>query len=538
MGFAVSILNLILASTISLLAFGLGIIVFLKNKGSWINRSFGIFSLGATIWILSAYLSDLPQLSSFSLYFNRLIFAGLSLMLAGFFHFCFLFPSEKKPSKFFLNFIYSIGTILVFLSFFTPFIIKGIVFKEWGTDLITGPLFPFFIGFSFICSLGVVKIFLEYRKAASLQKIQIQYLFLGLFLFTLINIFIHIFLPGIRGGREFYQIGNYSTLFLIGFTAYAIVTRQLFDIRVILTEILVGVIAIILFIQMMVAGPLWLKILNGVVFILFCLFGYFLIKTTIKEIEMRKEVEKLSQAKSEFISIASHQLRTPLTAIKGYISMVLEKSYGKPPEKMEKPLENIYASNERLIKLVNDLLNLSRLEAGKIEFNPELTSLKELVSGIIQELRINVEKKGLYIKIVKPSEPLPKIMLDRDKIRQVILNIIDNAIKYTKEGGITVNLEKLNSEEQIKVSDTGEGMDEKEIQSLFQIFSRATAGTQLHTEGAGIGLYVARQFVEMHGGKIWAESLGKGKGSTFIVRLPIQLSPKLLKSKTRTIINK
>ncbi|PIV12710.1 MAG: hypothetical protein COS47_01115, partial [Candidatus Nealsonbacteria bacterium CG03_land_8_20_14_0_80_36_12] len=146
MGFAVSILNLILASTISLLAFGLGIIVFLKNKGSWINRSFGIFSLGATIWILSAYLSDLPQLSSFSLYFNRLIFAGLSLMLAGFFHFCFLFPSEKKPSKFFLNFIYSIGTILVFLSFFTPFIIKGIVFKEWGTDLITGPLFPFFIG--------------------------------------------------------------------------------------------------------------------------------------------------------------------------------------------------------------------------------------------------------------------------------------------------------------------------------------------------------------------------------------------------------
>jgi len=218
--------------------------------------------------------------------------------------------------------------------------------------------------------------------------------------------------------------------------------------------------------------------------------------------------------------------------------MVLEKSYGKPPEKMEKPLENIYASNERLIKLVNDLLNLSRLEAGKIEFNPELTSLKELVSGIIQELRINVEKKGLYIKIVKPSEPLPKIMLDRDKIRQVILNIIDNAIKYTKEGGITVNLEKLNSEEQIKVSDTGEGMDEKEIQSLFQIFSRATAGTQLHTEGAGIGLYVARQFVEMHGGKIWAESLGKGKGSTFIVRLPIQLSPKLLKSKTRTIINK
>jgi signal transduction histidine kinase len=300
----------------------------------------------------------------------------------------------------------------------------------------------------------------------------------------------------------------------------------------------VGVIAILLLVQAVTATN-WLEFgWKFIIFLVFLYFGYLLIKSVILEIQRRQEIEKIDKAKSEFISIASHQLRTPLTAVKGYISMILDGTYGQLAEKQAKPLENVYQSNERLIRLVNDLLNLSRLDAGKIEFSPELISLEEMVSDIIEELRINAEKKGLYIKMVKPQEPLPKIMVDQDKLRQVILNIVDNAIKYTKEGGVTFELKKLDEQEEIKVSDTGEGMDEKELNSLFQMFSRATAGTQLHAEGAGLGLYVARQFIEMHEGKIWAESPGKSRGSTFYIQLPIHLSLKLLKSKTRTIINK
>ena len=215
--------------------------------------------------------------------------------------------------------------------------------------------------------------------------------------------------------------------------------------------------------------------------------------------------------------------------------MILEGTYGQLAEKQTRPLENVYQSNERLIRLVNDLLNLSRLDAGKIEFSPTLASLEEMVSSIVEELRINAERKGLYMKMIKPSESLPKIMADQDKLRQVILNITDNAIKYTKEGGITLELKKLDEREEVRVSDTGEGIDKEELNSLFQMFSRATAGTQLHAEGTGLGLYVARQFIEMHGGKIWAESKGKGKGSAFIIQLPIKLDPKLLKEKTKTI---
>ncbi|MBM3258047.1 MAG: GAF domain-containing sensor histidine kinase, partial [Candidatus Nealsonbacteria bacterium] len=235
-----------------------------------------------------------------------------------------------------------------------------------------------------------------------------------------------------------------------------------------------------------------------------------------------EELQKLDKVKSEFVSIASHQLRTPLTAVKGYISMMLEKDYGNPPEKMQLPLKNIYTSNERLIKLVNDLLNVSRIEAGRIEIKKESFSLEEIVKSIIEELKGLAEKKGIYLKLEKPRKSLPNISADKDKIRQTIVNIIDNAIHYTVKGGIVIKIEEYGNKLRISIKDTGEGMTKTELSCLFESFSRGKAGTKLWTEGAGLGLYVTKKFIELNKGKIWAESTGKNKGSTFYIELPIK----------------
>jgi len=253
-------------------------------------------------------------------------------------------------------------------------------------------------------------------------------------------------------------------------------------------------------------------------------------KTLEREVEKRtkelkdayEELKKLDKAKSEFISIASHQLRTPLTAIKGYISMMREKIYGKPPEKMERPLENIYTSNERLIKLVNDLLNVSRIEAGRMEMKLEKSSLEEIITSVVEELKNVAKEKNIYLKWEKPKKPLPKISVDKDKIRQVIMNVADNAIRYTEHGGVIIKCKMKNEKCEIEVSDTGVGLTKYELSKMFESFSRGAAGTRLYTEGVGLGLYVARRFVEMHKGKIWAESKGKDKGSTFYIELPIK----------------
>lgn len=238
--------------------------------------------------------------------------------------------------------------------------------------------------------------------------------------------------------------------------------------------------------------------------------------------EAYEELKKLDRAKTEFVSIASHQLRTPLTAIKGYISMMLENTYGKPPAKMKRPLENIFASNERLIRLVNDLLNISRIESGKTEIVLEKDSLEETVSSVVEELKASANEKRISLVFKKPKKPLDKIMMDKFKLRQVILNLIDNAIRYTVKGEISVEIRKTDSKAILSVSDTGEGMTKEEIDHLFESFSRGKAGNRLWTEGAGLGLYVAKKFVDMHNGKIWAESKGKDKGSTFFVELPIK----------------
>lgn len=525
--------------------------VYFSDRKQKLNQLFALLVVSTITWVNFGRFANLVSEPELAFLFIKLTFTIASFWFPIYYYFVENISADKDRSHFLDKAVFLTGGALSLITISTGLVVKDITFEQWGVNpILGGGRIIFYSIIAGLTILIIIRLIKKYLSAKEEDRLRIQYFLVGTLIYAIFNIFFNVILPAIRGDYQYYQFGNYSIIFLLAFTAFAIVRRQLFGIKVVLTALLVALIAILLLLNtLFFTESTPFQILNGVIFLVFLFFGYYLIRSVQMEIKRRQEMEelslqlraanveldKLSKTKSEFLSIASHQLRTPLTAIKGYISMMVEKIYGKPPEKMKKPLENVYNSNERLIRLVNDLLNLSRLDAGKIDFSPELTSLEEMVSGIVEELKINAEKKGLYVKIMKPSEPLPKIMVDQGKLRQVILNIVDNAIKYTKEGGITLELKKLNGQEEVRVSDTGEGMDERELNSLFQMFSRATAGTQLHTEGAGIGLYVARQFAEMHGGKIWAESPGKGKGSTFVIQLPIKLDSKLLKGKTKTI---
>jgi signal transduction histidine kinase len=231
------------------------------------------------------------------------------------------------------------------------------------------------------------------------------------------------------------------------------------------------------------------------------------------------ELQKLDKAKSDFISIASHQLRTPLSAIKGFTSMILEGSYGRITKVVRDKLEKTYESAERLIRLVNDLLDLSHMEGGKMEFNFIKVDLAAMAQSVVEELKIQADKKKLKLELAGPEKEL-WVWADEQKLRQVVINLIDNAVKYTDKGSVKVLLEEKGDQVQMSVGDTGMGMRPEEIANLFQKFMRGPNAPRLHTEGAGIGLYVAKQLIEAHHGRIWAESEGEGKGSTFFIKLP------------------
>ncbi|PIR90402.1 hypothetical protein COU04_00045, partial [bacterium (Candidatus Gribaldobacteria) CG10_big_fil_rev_8_21_14_0_10_33_41] len=245
------------------------------------------------------------------------------------------------------------------------------------------------------------------------------------------------------------------------------------------------------------------------------------------------ELKKLDEAKMEFLSIASHQLRTPLTVIKGYLSIILDGDYGKIPEKVQEKMKDVYLSSERLIKLVNDLLSATRIETGKMELKLKKAPIEPIIEQAIKELEIKVKEKNLYLRFEKPpkesklptgqaKKQLPEMLIDSEKIKEAIYNIIDNSIRYTQKGGITIKCKMQNSKCKIEVSDTGTGLTEDELSKLFESFSRGAVGSRLYSEGVGLGLYIARKFIEMHNGTIRAESEGKGKGSSFCIELAMK----------------
>ncbi len=233
------------------------------------------------------------------------------------------------------------------------------------------------------------------------------------------------------------------------------------------------------------------------------------------------QLKKLDVAKSEFISIASHQLRTPLTVIKGYLSMIQQKDFGEVPEKLANPLDKVFKSTLRIIGLVEDLLNVSRIESGRMKYDFEMVDPDALATEVFEELEQHAKSRGLQFTYVKPTKKIPALKLDRNKVREVFMNLMDNALKYTEKGFVTVQLEKLDGHVRFSVKDSGRGIAPDEMPELFQKFSRAKGVQLVHTEGTGLGLYIAKKIMQKHHAKIWAESEGNGKGSSFIIEFKV-----------------
>lgn len=227
-----------------------------------------------------------------------------------------------------------------------------------------------------------------------------------------------------------------------------------------------------------------------------------------------QRLKELDETKDDFISMASHQLRTPLTSIKGYLSLVLEGDAGKLNATQAKMLRQAFSSSQRMVFLITDLLNISRLKTGKFVIEPSPVDLSMLAQEEVEQLKEVAEIKQITLTYTKPAW-FPKLMLDETKIRQVIMNFIDNAIYYTPVGGyIDVRLTEKPSTVELRVSDNGIGVPRSEQPHLFTKFYRATNARRARPDGTGLGLFMAKKAVTAQGGSIIFSSQ-EGRGSTF-----------------------
>lgn len=418
----------------------------------------------------------------------------------------------------------------------------------------------YYYGFGLIVFLwNLIILFMGYRRSDEAFRRQILTFGVGVELF-LLSFFTTGYIASIlmEDSFEIEFISLFFMTFFMGVLGYMIVKFKAFNIKVFGAQALVVSLFILIASQFaFIQNPIN-RILTGITLFLVSVFGYNLTKSVRREIEQKEalaqandeinerknqlqrisdhlananaKLKELDNAKSEFVSIVAHQLQSPPTTIKGYSTLLLDGTYGDLSEDQKDILHKIFNANEQQVAFVDDLLNVSRLESGRVTFDFERCQLQDICQEVMDNLFVKAKDKGLYLEFTKTTHPVPEIKVDKKKIREAISNLVDNAIKYTKKGGVNLSLKLCSLGEEkcirgshlrIMVSDTGIGIPTEEMPRLFSKFSRGKDVKRLNAGGTGLGLYVVKMIVEGNRGKVWVESDGEGKGSRFIIELPV-----------------
>ena len=240
------------------------------------------------------------------------------------------------------------------------------------------------------------------------------------------------------------------------------------------------------------------------------------------------EQRKQEKQRADFISTASHEMRTPVAAIEGYLALALNEKVSKIDEKAKSYLEKAHASTEHLGKLFQDLLTSAKAEDGRLTSHPTIVNISEFITQLVEDLKFSAEKKGLALEMQTSSlpqgaqkniAPVYYAKVDPDRLREVVTNLFDNAVKYTEVGKITIGITGNAEVVQFSITDTGHGIPKADIPHMFQKFYRVDNSATRTIGGTGLGLFICRKIVELYNGKIWVES-EEGKGSTFYINLP------------------
>jgi len=509
----------------------------LKGKENLTNSLFSLFVISVSLW--SLFVAFFINTSSFK---NALLFANIYYVSAAaipilFFYFSLFFLEYKKPLKKYFIYLLPFFFLIIVFALNKNVLLQEIYLVNGHKNVFINKLnyFYYIIYFLAFIFLSYYHLFRSYiLTESSEKKIQLKFVIWGTIPAYLLGMIFNLFLPAF-GNYEFIWLGPLFTLVMVLSIGYAITKHKLFNVKIIATELLALSLWTLLLIRTLAATTLRDQIIDSVVLVAMTVAGVLLVRSVIKEVEVRIQMEELAtelvvansklrdldKQKSEFISIASHQLRSPLTAIKGYSSMLIEESFGKVPNKAKEALDRIFQSTQNLVTIVEDLLNISRIEQGRMKYNFEIINLEDVAKDVVEELLPVAKNGNLNLIFQSDRHETYNIKADKGKMRQIITNLIDNAIKYTQKGSIKVNISNNDKKNKIllTISDTGIGLSKETLNKIFKKFTRGKGGSKINTGGSGLGLYVAKEMVKAHKGRIWAQSPGLGKGASFCVEL-------------------
>lgn len=441
--------------------------------------------------------------------------------------------------------------LIVFLAFPAMFlvltlipgaIINNVVIDGLYRSITFGPFYYLYFLYIIIYFLiGISLMVKRYFTLKGVERNQIEIIFLSILVSSFVGMATNLILPAFNNFSLFW-VGPFFSGYMVLTIGYAIVKYGLFEIKLIATEFVTLSTWVLMFGKIILGKNNTDRFIDLIVLLLLIISGVYIIRNVIKEISLREKDDKLvedmaglnktlekinirlkelDQKKSEFMSLATHQLRAPLTAMRGYYSMIQDGTFGKidNPE-IEDVINKISRSTTDLTMIVEDYLNISRIEQGRMQYNFVTIDVADIVNEVVKEVFSTIKHSGLILNLKYDKNQKYMVSVDKGKIKQVIFNIVDNSIKYTPRGSIDISITKtLDKKIIISVKDTGVGIKASVIPQLFHKFTRSPGASDTNILGTGLGLYVADQILKAHNGRAWVKSEGQNKGSQFYIEL-------------------
>jgi len=524
-----------------------GLMLFIaKNKLHylWAVFCFSVFLFGLGIYFVGGAIT--PEEAAL---WWRIGHIGAIMIPVLFLHFVHEFLKIKQTAV--LVFLYIVSFLLLIADFTGGLFIDNMrfVFGEFYYDSPPGTFYPLFTSIFFgLTVYSHVLLWKGYKESSDkLVKDKIKFFFFGMGVSFAGGAFN--FLPVY--GIDIYPFMNMTVFFYPLIITYAIIRHQLFDIKLIFVELAILSLNLFLFINIFTSHTKTDYVLNLSIFFAVIAFSTYLIRGIYNEIRDRTRIEELvwerahandrlrlmEVQKTEFVSIASHQLRTPLTIIKGYASMLLEGTFGTLGAPAREAMDKLYASSAKLVELVEDLLTVSRIEQGRVVLNFEQVNFKEYVQETLEEIKPEVDSAKIVLAFGSEGNKEFSLFLDKKKFKQVIRHIFENSIKYTPKGGsihVFIMDDSVGDKVRLIVSDTGSGMTLAQLERFSEEAHMNLAHSPKEDEqsvedidmktasgGArGLGLYIAREIIEAHHGVLYLESAGLGGGVTVVIEIP------------------
>ncbi|MEN9912792.1 MAG: hypothetical protein RLY66_200 [Candidatus Parcubacteria bacterium] len=519
-----------------LAAFGLGLFVYLSNRSSFMARLFFAITTTFSLWVFSdVVLWADPNPSHIMFFWTITILLEPVLYILGL-YFLMVYVTGMDVSVKTKHVMLGILVPTIALSA-TKFGILGFNYTNCDREVVEGLLVYYGYFVEIIVAIWTTIFAIrQYKNVGKGRKRPLVLISLGMLLFLFMFSWGNI----VGTISEDWTIGQYGLFgmpILLGFMTYAIVKFRTFNIKIIGTQAIVSAQIVLLLSLLFLRQIENVRVVVILTVITFIIIGWSLVRGVKREVYQREKIQKLAddlkkanirlteldRQKSEFVSFATHQLRSPLTAMKGYASLILEGDMGAIAPQAKDAVSRIFESTNTLAAIVDDYLNVTRIELGSMKYAFETIDLKTLVEDVIGELKPNIDK-SVNVKFTFEAENSGtdyRTTADRDKLKQVIANLIDNSLKYTPKGSVsvTLGLDRLKHKFVFKIQDTGIGVAAETLPHLFAKWSRAGNANKTNIRGTGLGLFVAKEIVVAHHGTIHAESAGEGKGSTFVVEL-------------------